>query len=108
MHSQLSQVAAKKKLKLEDERVRVNAQFREQGSVLAGTKNGSCIGFEIEVNIRSEESAGAIAEMLRLAHRMCFTEDVLTRKVDVTVRHTLNGEELEAGWESGADLQTRQ
>jgi hypothetical protein len=44
----MSQVATKKKLVLRDERVKVTAHFRESGSVLRGTKEGSCEGFKYE------------------------------------------------------------
>jgi organic hydroperoxide reductase OsmC/OhrA len=72
----------------------VTARFREEGSVLAGTKEGECLGFEIEVLIEGEEDKAAIEEMIRLAHRMCFTESALTGAMQLKVRHVFNGEEL--------------
>ncbi len=91
----MSQVAAKKKLQLRDERVKVTAHFREQGSVLRGDSEGTCEGFEIELALESDESAEEIAELIRLAHRMCFTETALTGQVPLTRRHTLNGQSVE-------------
>jgi organic hydroperoxide reductase OsmC/OhrA len=91
----VSQVAAKKKLALRDERVKVVAHFRESGSVLAGTKEGACHGFDIEVSIESDASAQDIAALLRLAHHMCFTEDALSGNTRVTARHRLNGQPLD-------------
>ena len=91
----MSQVATKKKLVLLDERVRVTAYFREQGSVLQGTKEGRCDGFEIEMVIETEEPAEAIADLIRLAHRMCFTEDALSQEVALTMKHVLNGKPIE-------------
>jgi organic hydroperoxide reductase OsmC/OhrA len=91
----VSQVAAKKKLTLRDERVKVMAYFRESGSVLAGTKVGQCQGFEIEVSIESDAAAEDIAGLIRLAHRMCFTEDALSGKIELTTRHLLNGQPLD-------------
>ncbi len=88
----MSQVAAKKKLVLRDERVKVIAHFRESGSVLAGTAQGICEGFDIQLSIESDAPAGQIAELLRLAHRMCFTEDALSGRVKLNTRHFLNGE----------------
>lgn len=85
----------KKKVALRDDRVKVTAYFLEQGSVLRGTKEGRCEGFEIELIIESDEPAGTIAGLIRLAHQMCFTEDALTRKVKLTTKHLLNGEPLE-------------
>jgi organic hydroperoxide reductase OsmC/OhrA len=91
----VSQVAAKKKLALRDERVRVLAHFLEQGSVRQGTKQGACQGFEIELSIESDEPPEAIAELMRLAHRMCFTEHALSGPVTLTKRHLLNGQPIE-------------
>jgi len=90
----VSQVAAKKKLALRDERVRVNAHFRESGSVLAGTKAGRCEGFDIELSIETDAPAEEVAELIRLAHRMCFTEDALSGQVKLTTRHLLNGQPI--------------
>jgi organic hydroperoxide reductase OsmC/OhrA len=91
----MSQVATKKKLVLRDERVKVTAHFRESGSVLRGTKEGSCEGFEIEIAIESGAAPEEIAELIRLAHRMCFTEDALSGVVKLTTSHRLNGRPIE-------------
>jgi organic hydroperoxide reductase OsmC/OhrA len=91
----VSQVAAKKKLALRDERVKVTAHFRESGSVLAGTKAGQCEGFEIEVSIESDAAAEDIVGLIHLAHCMCFTEDALSGKMKLTTRHLLNGQALD-------------
>jgi uncharacterized OsmC-like protein len=91
----VSQVAAKKELALHDERVKVTARFRESGSVLQGTKEGECEGFDIELSINSDEPAEEIAELIRLSHRMCFTEDALSGEVKLTTRHHLNGQLIE-------------
>jgi len=91
----VSQVAAKKKLALRDERVKVTAFFREQGSVLQGSAEGMCEGFDIELFIESDEPAEEIAELIRLSHRMCFTESALTGNIPLTKRHSLNGQPIE-------------
>ena len=83
-----------KKIVLTEERVKVLATFQEEGSVLQGTKRGICEGFEIELALESEASKEVIAELLRLAHRMCFTEAALAAPVAITTRHLLNGAEL--------------
>ena len=91
----MSQVAAKKKLVLRDERVKVVAHFRESGSVLAGTAQGSSEGFDIQLSIESDAPAEQIAELLSLAHRMCFTEDALSGRAKLNARHFLNGKKIE-------------
>ena len=90
----MSQVAAKKKLVLHDERVKVVAYFREEGSVLKGTSIGVCERFEVELSIDSDEAESEIMELIRLSRRMCFTESALTEKVDVKHLHRLNGQRL--------------
>jgi len=91
----VSQVAAKKKLALREERVKVVARFLEQGSVLGGTAEGGCEGFEIELWLESDEPIEQITELIRLAHRMCFTEAALAGEVTLVKRHRLNGQLLD-------------
>ncbi len=90
----MSQVATTRKLVLADERVKVTAHFREQGSILQGTKEGICEGFDIELRIESEEPREEIAALMRIAHRMCFTEAALAGPVELKMLNLLNGEEI--------------
>ena len=69
--------------------------FHEQGSVLAGTASGYCDGFEVEVEIESDEQPDVITTLIRLARQMCFTEQALTGKMSVTVTSRVNGKSLE-------------
>lgn len=93
--SQVSQVAAKKRLTLRNESVKVLAHFREEGSVLGGTQKGICERFSIELSIDGEEPLEEIIKLVRLAHRMCFTESALSHKVELTSSHLFNGQPLE-------------
>jgi hypothetical protein len=43
------------------------------------------------------DSSEETAELMRLAHRMCFTEDALAGQVKLTTRHLLNGRAIEVG-----------
>ena len=74
--------------------MRVIARFREHGSILQGTKEGQCRGLEIELALESDEPQEALRELIRVAHRMCYTEDALSRKLAPSVRHLVNGEPL--------------
>ena len=76
---------------IRNERVKVNAHFHEMGSIQQGSKTGSCDGFEVEVSLDTEEPPERIAELIRLAHEMCFTEAALLSPVPVTARHVVNG-----------------
>jgi uncharacterized OsmC-like protein len=86
----VSQVATKKKLSITNERVHVTAHFHEQGSVLRGDAEGFCDSFEINISMDSKEEPEKIAELVRLARRMCFTEKALTGNVPVSVTQSLN------------------
>ena len=94
MISHLSQVAAKRKLNIRDQRVKVAGKFHEQGSVLRGDAEGSCDHFEIEILIESDEPVKTIEELITLARQMCFTEKALTGNVSFNVNRKLNGEKL--------------
>lgn len=87
----MSQVAAKKKLVIRNERVKVTAHFHEQGSVLRGDAEGFCDGFEVEISLDSEESMEQITTLIHLARQMCFTEKALVGSVPVQVIQQVNG-----------------
>jgi len=87
----VSQVAAKKKLKISNEKVLVTAYFHEQGSVLRGDAEGFCDRFEVEILIDSDEPGVELETLVRLARQMCFTEKALTGSVAVEVTQTING-----------------
>ncbi len=72
----------------------MKADFLERGSILAGTKDGSCRGFKIELILASESELEQVKELVRLAHGMCFTEHALTHEIPLDVSHIFNGEPL--------------
>jgi hypothetical protein len=88
----VSQVATKKRLTIRNEHVTVTGHFHEHGSVLAGTAEGFCDSFEVEIEIESDEPPGVIGELIRLSRRMCFTEVALAGQTPVTVSSRLNGQ----------------
>ncbi len=73
------------------------AYFRERGSVLQGTSKGTCERFEVDLMIDSDESEEEIACLMRLAHKMCFTESVLKEKVTLHYHNSLNGKLIQIG-----------
>lgn len=91
----MSQVAAKKRIIISNEHVIVKGHFHEQGSVLRGDAEGFCDGFEVEISLDSKESDAAIAELIMLARKMCFTEKALMGNTPITVTQSLNGKMLE-------------
>jgi hypothetical protein len=91
----MSQVAAKRRLTLRNEKVSVVAHFEEDGSVLAGTQQGICKGFSIELSIEGNESVEDVVKLIRMAHRMCFTEYTLSHPVEVMTSHLFNGQPID-------------
>lgn len=63
--------------------------------MLAGTAEGRCDDFEIELSLESDEDPQKIAELIRLAHQMCFTEDALAGRVHLSKTQRVNGKPLE-------------
>ncbi|MBI3158384.1 MAG: OsmC family protein [Chloroflexi bacterium] len=93
--SQVTQVSKMKKIAIQGEQVRARVRFHEEGSVLAGTKQGFCDSWEVELSLESEHPAEDICELYRLAHRMCFAEAALRDGARPVYKHFLNGQPLE-------------
>jgi len=93
--SHLTQIAAKKKLQLRDPRVKVTARFHEQGSVLKGDKKGACDGFDVSIQVDSDEPRQQILDLMHMTQNVCFAVDALTREHPLTFQNTLNGEPVE-------------
>jgi len=91
----VSQVAAKRRLTLRNEKVNVVARFEEEGSVLGGTQQGRCNGFSIELSIEGDENIEDIVNLIRMAHRMCFTESAITHQVEIKANHLFNGQPID-------------
>ncbi|KAA3645697.1 MAG: OsmC family peroxiredoxin [Chloroflexi bacterium] len=92
--SHVTEIAAKKKLTLKDARVKVSAKFHEQGSVLQGTKEGACDGFDIAIEIEADEPQEEIKALMQMAHNTCFAEDALTNKIPINFNDRLNEQAL--------------
>ncbi len=73
------------------------AHFEEEGAVLAGTQQGTCKGFSIELSLEGDDNAEDMVKLIRMAHRMCFTESALTQAIDVKTSHLFNGEPIDIG-----------
>ncbi len=90
--SHLTELAGKKRLKIENPHVAVNARFHEQGSALKGDKQGACDGFDISIQVDSEEPKEKIIELMNMARSVCFAIDAITREHPPRFENTLNGE----------------
>jgi len=87
----VSQVATKKKLNIRNEHVSVTGHFHEQGSVLKGDAEGFCDGFDVTISMDCDAPADQVAQLIRMARKMCFTEKALTGSTPVQVNQVVNG-----------------
>lgn len=81
----------------------VTATYDMNGSILAGTAEHRLHEIETRLTIESGAGREVVAEIVRLAERMCFVMDAITRPHEVARTVVLNGEALsEAGGRGGA------
>jgi uncharacterized OsmC-like protein len=92
--SHITQVAAKKKLSIRNEKAEVTAHFHEEGSVLRGDAEGYCDSFEINISLDSEENITEIKQLIRMSHRLCFAEKAVAGTVPIHLSQTINGQVL--------------
>lgn len=69
-------------------------RFSVQGSWLANTRHGACLGLETHLHVVSDESADEIRKYVRAGERACFTIQSLLNEVPVHTDVTLNGAPL--------------
>jgi organic hydroperoxide reductase OsmC/OhrA len=82
------------KISVDKARVHVRMRNKTEGSVLQGTVQASCLGFETRVEIDSAEPAERIVALLRHAEHGCFTMQALQAPVAIARSATLNGAPL--------------
>lgn len=80
------------KTKILKARVLVEARFKSEGSVLAGTVRAASPGFATRLEIESGEPAEKIAAAARNAENGCYVLQALLQPVPVERRFTLNGD----------------
>lgn len=81
-------------------RVTVVGKFRQDGSVLAQTIQGSCVGIETQLDVESPASAAEVAGVIRNAENGCFTIQAVRKPSPVHTTVSLNGMPL--AWEPRA------
>lgn len=79
-------------------RVKVVAKYRQEGSVLAQTIQGSCAGVETHLEVESPASPAEVAGVVRNAENGCFTIQAIRKPSPVTTTVSLNGRPF--AWES--------
>ena len=71
-----------------------SSTYTRQGSILRGTISAGSAGFEVHIDIESDEPPERIHHLVRLARESCFTHGALTAPVSVTTTIRLNGQDL--------------
>jgi organic hydroperoxide reductase OsmC/OhrA len=75
-------------------RAHVTMRNKTEGSVLQGTVQATCLGFETKLELESDEPPERIQQLLRNAEHGCFTMQALLAPVSFQRTATLNGEPL--------------
>lgn len=73
----------------------VVSRWDRTGSVLAGTVQSRCVGFTMDLEIRSPAPSEHVAAVVQNAHAGCFAEQALLRPTTINTSATLNGMEIE-------------
>jgi len=83
------------KIEVKKARCHVTMRNKSEGSVLQGTVQAACLGFETKLELESDEPPERIRQLLRNAEHGCFTLQALTAPVSFARSATLNGAALE-------------
>ena len=82
------------KVRIDAVRMKVTVRYRVDGSVLANTVKGQCLGVESELHLESKEDPAKIARVVFNAENGCFAHQALTNPVPVRGNVVLNGTEM--------------
>ena len=82
------------KVSVDKARVHVTMRNKTEGSVLQGTVQASCLGFETRLEIESREPPERVQQLVVMAERGCYTMQALLAPVSFTHTTTLNGQPL--------------
>jgi len=74
--------------------VRVVMRNKQEGSVLQGTVQAACLGFESHLEVESDEPPERVAALVRQAENGCYTLQALVNPVPFERTVTLNGAPL--------------
>jgi len=89
------QVARTLKMEPRNVRIKVDAKFFREGSVIAGTAKSHCDSIVTDLQLESDEPAERIAQLIRMAEASCFTMAALRNVAPVELCATVNGSPFE-------------
>jgi hypothetical protein len=76
-------------------RVRVLIHWYLEGSVLKGTVDSGCKEVETHLEVDSDDEPGRVRNVVRLAKKGCFAEQMIVRPVPLSGSIRINGEPFE-------------
>ena len=89
--TQLKRYASMKNLGIDGARVHVEMDYYLTGSVLQGTVESGCTEVRTHFQVESREPDEEILEIIRLAKRGCYAENMVRSAVPRESRYSLNG-----------------
>ena len=82
------------KIDVRKARCHVTMRNKSEGSVLQGTVQATCLGFETKLELESDEPPERIQQLLRNAEHGCYTMQALLAPVSFARTTILNGQLL--------------
>ena len=83
-----------KNLAITSAKVHVEMDYYLTGSVLKGTVESGCSEVRTHFDVESAESAESIREIIRLAKRGCFVENMIQTAVPLKSSFRFNGSDI--------------
>ena len=80
------------KTRISKAKVRVLIHWYLEGSVIKGTVDSGCNEVETHLEVESEDEPDKVRNVVRLAKKGCFAEQMVARPVPVTGSIRINGE----------------
>ena len=94
--TQIVRFADQMRIRVDDVTGTVISLWDRSGSVLAGTVESRCVGFSMDLDVRSPAPGDHVAALVQNAHAGCFAEQALLGSTTINSTATLNGTPLEA------------
>lgn len=93
--TQLSRYSEMMKVNISFAKIVVRSRFRTEGSVLRETVKGSTHGFEMDIEVMSDDPPDRVAAVVRNAEEGCYVMQAIKNPTEVTRSVTLNGADLD-------------
>lgn len=82
------------KVQIKHAKVHVIGKFKVNGSVLRGDVQSETLGFDIKLELESDEPEEKLAKLVDMAEKGCFMKAALENPTPVNTTTTLNGQPL--------------